>query len=483
MLRSSQGQSWLGGSSWPTLSASNPILSLICLFRNSKYLVNYSENYKYCKVLPIKIMVELKTFEYIKFIMYICNGNTNRHNMFIKRNIESLITNHLKGFSSIAISGARQTGKSTLLKNCFGEKYYYFSFDDLLLRERAKQDPALFMSEIKTKTIFDEIQYFPELLSYIKMRIDEYPERKGSFILTGSQQFSMMKNLSESLAGRIALLRLFPLSYTELSQTHLSKTITKTTNSFFKYACLNGLYPELCTNTLIDTKTWYSSYVQTFLEKDIKAIYNIGDLHSFGRFLRILAARCSQLLNYSDISKEVGVSVNTIKNWVSILEVGNIIYLLQPYYSNIEKRIIKSPKVYWLDNGLVAYLTGIYNEDQLKFGIMSGALFENLVITETLKFLNNLGLHNQMYFLRTSNKQEVDLLIQNQRGLLPCEIKLSQSPKPLMAKSMENMRSLFPKLNLQDGLLVCMVNKGFKLTKNTNALNLHEYFDFLKQYL
>jgi len=415
--------------------------------------------------------------------MYICNQNTIMHNMFIERNIESIIVNQLKGFSSLAVSGARQTGKSTLLKTYFGEAYDYLSFDDLLLRERAKQDPALFMSDITEKTIFDEIQFVPELLSYIKMHIDEYPERKGRFILTGSQQFSMMKNLSESLAGRIALLRLFPISFTELSQTHLSKTITKSTNNFFKYACLNGLYPELCTNTAIDTKTWYSSYVQTFLEKDIKAIYNIGDLHSFGRFLRILAARCSQLLNYSDISKEVGVSVNTIKNWVSILEAGNIIYLLQPYHSNIEKRIVKSPKVYWLDNGLVAYLTGIYNEDQLKYGMMSGALFENLVVTETLKFLNNFGLHNQLYFLRTSNKQEIDLLIQHQENLLPCEIKLSQSPKPLMAKSMENMKSLFPKLNLKDGFVVCMTSKGFKLTKNTKALNLHEYLSFLNQYL
>lgn len=403
--------------------------------------------------------------------------------MFIQRNIKPIITKHISSFSSLALSGARQTGKSTLLKTYYGKEYTYLSFDDLLLRERAKHDPALFMSDITGKTIFDEIQYVPELLSYIKMSIDEHPDLKGKFILTGSQQFTMMKNLSESLAGRIALLKLYPVSYTELSQTNLFETITKDTYRFFTFACLHGLYPELCTNTAIDPKTWYSSYIQTFLEKDIKAIYNIGDLHSFGRFLRILATRCSQLLNYSDISKEVGVSVNTIKNWVSILEAGNIIFLLQPYHSNIEKRIVKSPKVYWLDSGLVAYLTGIYYEDQLKYGIMSGALFENFIVTETLKFLNNFGLHNQIYFLRTSNKEEIDLLIQHQESLLPCEIKLSQSPKPMMAKSMENMKALFPKLNIIDGLVICMTDKDFKLTKSTKALNLKGYLNFLDEYL
>jgi hypothetical protein len=399
--------------------------------------------------------------------------------MFVERNIKPHISKQLSSFSSIALSGARQTGKSTLLKTYFGDDYTYLSFDDLLLRDRAILDPALFMSDLEGKIILDEIQHVPNLLSYIKIGIDNQREIKGKFILTGSQQFNMMKQLSESLAGRIALLKLYPFSFIELRNSKAFSNSIINTYSFYKYACLNGLYPELCTNTNIDTKTWYSSYIQTFLEKDIKAIYNIGDLHSFGRFLRILAARCSQLLNYSDISKEVGVSVNTIKNWVSILEAGNIIYLLQPYYVNIEKRIVKSPKVYWLDSGLVAYLTGIYNEEQLKYNMIAGALFENLIVTETIKYLNNNGLHNNIYFLRTSNKQEIDLLIQDNDRLLPCEIKLSQSPKPVMAKSLENMKALFPKLNISNGKLICMCQKSFKLTKTTTAINLEGYIEFL----
>ncbi len=403
--------------------------------------------------------------------------------MYINRSITKLLKKSLEGFSSVAITGARQTGKSTLLKTLFGDNFNYISFDDLLIRERALNDSALFMTEIKEKTILDEIQYVPHLLSYLKIEIDENKSEKGKYLITGSQQFSMMKGLSETLAGRIALLSLFPMSYLELLETKNFKEETKSTKTFYNYACLNGLYPELCANKKIDTKTWFSSYIQTYLERDIKSIYNIGDLRSFGQFIRILASRCSQLINYSDISKEIGVSVGTIKNWVSVLEASHIIYTLNPYFENLGKRIIKSPKVYWLDSGLVCYLTGIYNKEQLEYGVMSGALFENLVISETLKFLNNHGLYNSIYFIRTSNHQEIDLLIKTGDKIYPFEIKITKTPKASMVKSIDNIRDLFPKMNIQKANIVCMVDKGFPITKDANVINLQEYLMFLEKTL
>jgi len=177
------------------------------------------------------------------------------------------------------------------------------------------------------------------------------------------------------------------------------------------------------------------------------------------------------------------VSVNTIKNWVSILEASQIIYTLNPYYENLGKRIIKSPKVYWLDSGLVCYLTGIYNVEHLQYGIMSGSLFENVVISETIKFLNNNNLYNNIHFLRTSNNQEIDLLIQSGDKIFPFEIKLNKMPKSSMVKSIDSIRELFPKMNIQKGNIICMVDKGFPITNNADVLNLKEYLDFLKKNL
>lgn len=403
--------------------------------------------------------------------------------MYIDRKISIVLKRNLKNFSSVGLIGSRQTGKSTLLKNIFGKEYQYISFDDLLIRERAINDPALFMTEIKGKTILDEIQYVPQLLSYLKIEIDNDKSTHGKYIITGSQQFSMMKGISETLAGRIALMNLYPISYSELKTKDSFKKATKSTEDFFNYSCLNGLYPELCSNKNIDSKTWYSSYIQTYLERDIKSIYNIGDLRTFGQFLRILASRCSQLLNLSDISKEIGVTVSTVKRWVSILEASQIIYVLNPYFENFGKRIIKSPKIYWLDTGLVCYLTGIYNKENLQFGLLSGALFENIIVSETLKYLNNNNLFNEIYFLRTSNGLEVDLLIRSGDKIFPFEIKITKSPKVNMVKSIEQIKQLFPKLKIQKAKLVCMVEKGFPLTKDADVLNLNEYLELLNKIL
>ncbi len=403
--------------------------------------------------------------------------------MYINRKISKVLKRNLKSFSSVGLIGARQTGKSTLLKNILGNEYKYISFDDLLIRERVLNDPALFMTEIKGKTILDEIQYVPQLLSYLKIEIDNNKTKYGKYILTGSQQFSMMKGISETLAGRIALMNLYPMSYSELiSNDHFFKE-TKSTESFFNYACLNGLYPELCSNKKIDSRTWFSSYIQTYLERDIKSIYNIGDLRTFGQFLRILASRCAQLINLSDISKEIGVTVSTVKRWISILEASQIIYTLNPYFENFGKRMIKSPKIYWLDTGLVCYLTGIYNKEHLQFGLLSGALFENIIVAETLKHINNNNLFNEIYFLRTSNGLEIDILIRSADKIFPFEIKITKTPKINMVNSIELIKKHFPKMNIQKARLICMVDNGFPLTNDADVINLKEYLELLKEIL
>jgi len=333
------------------------------------------------------------------------------------------------------------------------------------------------MSELSEYVILDEIQHVPQLLSYIKMEVDK-DRKPEKFLLAGSQQFSMMKGMSETIAGRIALLNFFPCSWSELLNAGLLKG--ETTEDYLIFSCLNGLYPELCTNTLIDSKTWYSSYVQTYIEKDIKSIYNIGDLRTFGQFLRLLAARCSQQLNLSALSNEVGLSVGTIKNWISILEAGKIIYLLQPYYNNFGKRLIKSPRVYWYDNGLVCYLTGHSTKEQVLHGLIDWPLFENLVIGETLKLFNNYGIQDKLFYLRTSNGQEVDLIIESGNKVYPIEIKLTRNPKARMFQQIENLKKLFPKINWQTSNLVCTLEESFNISSNSRIVNLGQYIAFIK---
>jgi len=233
---------------------------------------------------------------------------------YIHRQIEPVIKNVLNTFSSLALTGPRQAGKSTLLTQTLTD-YQYITLDDPVIRDRAVNDPRLFFDTLKEKAIIDEIQHAPELLSYAKIIIDSNRDKKGLFVFTGSQQFHMIKDLGDSLAGRIALLELLPFSVKEIKTTADFKTIV----DYFVYACLKGSYPELVTQSSMDTSIWYASYVQTYLERDIRSIFNIGNLRDFQRFMQLLAARCSQILNYSQFSKALGISVPTIKRWISIL--------------------------------------------------------------------------------------------------------------------------------------------------------------------
>lgn len=392
---------------------------------------------------------------------------------YIPRQIEPLIHKCLRTFPSVVISGPRQSGKSTLLIQTLRD-YNYLSLDDPVTRERAASDPRLFLDTAGEQIIIDEMQWAPHLMSYIKMNIDSQREKTGSYVFTCSQQFSLIKNLSDSLAGRIAILDLLPLSCQE---KRLAIPLP-TTLGAFTHAALRGSYPELTVKSDMDAASWFGSYIQTYLERDVRSLYNIGNLRDFQRFLQLLASRCSQILNMSQFANDLGVSVPTVKNWLSILEAGRIIYLLPPYYSNFGKRVTKAPKVYFLDIGLVCYLTGIRDRDHLLNGPMAGALFENYCIQETIKLFFHRGRRANIYFMRTNNNLEVDLLIEESfQTLIPVEIKLNKTPSLAMGSNISRFRRLFDRFNIKKGLIVSLTEESFPLSKDLVSLTLDDYLD------
>ncbi len=392
-----------------------------------------------------------------------------KNNKYINRKIETIIKKSAKSFSAIAVTGPRQSGKTTLLKNLF-PKYSYFSFDDPIIREQAVADPNLFLENCGKKVIIDEIQYVPQLLSYIKQIIDDNRQVKGKFILTGSQRFNLIKSLGDSLAGRIALFELLSFSHTEKKE---KKGITTFINS-----CIRGSYPEPYLYKNINPEIWYASYLQTYIERDIRTIYDIGNLREFQNFMKLLAARCSQLLNLSSLAVDIGVSVNTIKRWISILEASGIIFLLPPFYNNFGKRIVKSPKVYFLDCGLVCYLMGIKDKDFLLNGPFAGALFENYCIQEVVKYFYNSGKIPNIFFSRTNNGVEVDLIIESSfMNVSLIEIKSSKTLKLSMADNIKKFSSIFNKLNIKNSFILSLSEKNMNLTEKVKAVGLNDFFN------
>ena len=399
-------------------------------------------------------------------------------NKYIKRELEKKILSLSEGFSAVALTGPRQSGKSTLLKHLFKDTHNYVTFDDPSIRERAISDPKLFLEELGKKVIIDEIQYIPEILSYIKMSIDNERNLAGKFILTGSQQFSLTKNLGDSLAGRIGILELLPFSINEIKSSPLGRNLNSTLGLFIN-ACLKGSFPEVVLKDKNHSKEWYASYINTYLERDIRSIYDIGNLREFNRFLQLLASRTSQILNFSTYSNELGVSVNTIKKWISILEASRIIYLLPPYYETFGKRISKSPKIHFLDVGLVCYLVGITEKSHLINGPMAGQLFETFCIQETVKAYFNKGLKPNLFYVRTQNDLEVDLIIKIAQNIFPVEIKFSKTIKPSMSSGLSRFKKVFSKLNIQKGKILSLSEEEIKLTSNVKTESITSFIEWI----
>ena len=348
---------------------------------------------------------------------------------YIHRTLEKSLLSAVQQFPAVVLTGPRQTGKSTLLKQLF-PTYHYVTFDDLSVRNIAKKDPALFVSTLQTPVIIDEIQYIPELLSYIKMHIDK--ERvNGRFLLTGSQMFNVMQGMSETLAGRVALFELLPLSFQELNK------VPQDPIPCFEQI-IKGFYPTPNTQEM-DLQLFYGSYLSTYVERDVRQIKNIHDIATFQRFLELLAARVGNLLNMQDLANDCGVANATVKNWISILESSRIIYLLRPYFNNASKRLVKTPKVYFTDTGLLAYLLRYKDADTLLKGPMAGAIFENMIIMEAVKenIYNRTGYN--LYFYRDSNQVEADLVVDKGQNIDLYEIKASQSIQSEFAKKLKNV--------------------------------------------
>lgn len=354
--------------------------------------------------------------------------------IFIPRTMAPSIMEASKYFPVVTLTGPRQSGKSTLLRHLFSGLPYY-SMEDPDIRLAVKEDPRGFLSQFNDGVIIDEVQNVPELLSYIQGLVDNDPKRK--FYLTGSSQFALLRSVSQSLAGRSAVFELFPLSLSEISSLDVNES---TDEILYK-----GFYPALWSGDNIP-KFLYPNYVKTYAERDVRDLLAIKDLDLFQRFIRLCAARIGSIFNASELSNELGVAVNTVNSWISVLQASYLIYLLPPFYTNTRKRLTKSPKIYFTDSGLASYLLEIESPQILGRDKMRGHLFENMVIMNFLKDAYNSGRNGGLYFYRDSNGKEVDLLVKRGTGYDCYEIKSAATFHPDFIKGMKSFEHSFPEL-------------------------------------
>ncbi|MEW6417854.1 MAG: ATP-binding protein [Nitrospirota bacterium] len=397
------------------------------------------------------------------------------------RVLSRAILKALKTFPAIVVTGPRQSGKTTLLKMLFTRSHKFVTLEDPDIRIRAKEDPLYFLKHYEPPVIIDEIQYVPELLSYIKTRIDE-KRKAGQWLFTGSQSFTLMQGISQSLAGRVAVLSLLPFSFSERigkgetstdvsgwlkGLNPLQKCIEKLSLSEL---ILRGNYPEIASKRSVDRQLWCGSYISTYLERDVRNLAQIGDLSQFERFLKLCAIRTGQLLNLSELAKEVGMSVPTVKRWLSILETGYQIYLLYPYYRNIGKRLVKSPKLYFNDTALASYLLGIHDSETLLNSPSFGNLFETMIITDFLKRFLHSGQMPSMYYMRTRDGLEIDLVLELGQKLHLFEIKSSMTILPKHASSLLKITNDLKSL-IKTSAIISMSPDNFQMKKDIFNFN------------
>lgn len=397
----------------------------------------------------------------------------------IERTLQKHLSRIAAHFPVVLVTGPRQVGKSTLLENFNPEKYEEVSLDDLNEREQAINDPALFLQNHQPPVLIDEVQYAPQLFGYIKLYVDKHKGENGLFLLTGSQKFSLMQGIRESLAGRVAVLDLLGFSENEIQgfpdkppflpdecwllTAKRQKTPAKTVRDIFT-DIWNGSFPRVINNKGQDRDIFYSSYLQTYIERDVKTAYNVSDILTFKNFVRAAAARTGQLLNMSDMAKDVGIDAKTAKTWLGVLEMSGLVYLLQPYSNNITNRIVKTPKIYFLDTGLCAYLTGWDGVKSMEAGAMNGALLETYVFAEILKSYWHNAKQPQIYFYRDKDRREIDFVIESDNTLYPIEVKKSVLPDKRAGKNFDVLKT-FQK-NVAAGVILSLKSEVFYLTEN-----------------
>lgn len=408
---------------------------------------------------------------------------------YINRALEKIVKKTIGNFPVIAITGPRQVGKTTLLEylsqNMY-ERVNYVSLDDLLLRSQANEDPELFLRTHETPLIIDEFQYAPKLLNYIKIKVDEMrkntlfknQDSKTLYFLTGSQVFSAMKNITESLAGRIAILDLYGLSSRELNGLEekifipdisllkeKKKTKKVSTLELFE-KIINGSYPELNSNSSLNREVFYQSYIKTYIERDVRDLIKVKDETKFIKFLSSVAARTGYEYNASLIANDIEIDSKTVDEWMSILVNTHLVFLLNSYSNNTVQRVIKRPKIIFMDTGLACFLAGFLTPETLEKSSYSGQIFENYIISEIIKSYTNNGYdaHRHLYYYRDKEKREIDLLIVYNNVVYPVEIKKSANPGREAFKNFEVVK----KFNLQvgTGVVLCMINEILALEED-----------------
>jgi len=400
--------------------------------------------------------------------------------VYIPRGLAATVRKALRTFPVVLVTGARQAGKTTLLRKEFGQRHRYVSMERPDMRERALADPVAFLEDHPAPLILDEVQHAPELLPWIKDAVDR-DRRPGRWLLTGSQSFPLMTGVSETLAGRVAVLRLDPLSTTEVvgnpGQDPLSRVFgrkrapKKQDVPDLADWLLRGSYPEIRSNSRVDRELWFSSYVQTYLERDIRDILQVTNLAAFHSFLRLLAARTGQLLNLAELGREAGITGPTARRWLSVLETSHVVQVLQPHHRNFGKRLRKNPKVIWLDPGLPTFLLGLRDREAILRGPTAGALVENAVVSEWIKALRQRGDTSDVWFWRSATGLEVDLILERDGVLHGIEVKATRTPTPRHADSLARWMELAGEGS--KGVLSCAINEPRSLRPGIRAVPWH----------
>lgn len=385
--------------------------------------------------------------------------------IMIQREMTKIMKKRAKEYPVLTVVGPRQSGKTTLVKSCF-PNYNYANLEDPETRDLAETDYKRFLSTYKTPLIIDEIQRVPKLASAIQVKVDENRSKTGQYILTGSHQPVLKQTVTQSLAGRSAFLELLPLTFSELYKGRNKK------EADVDDLILKGTMPEL-TNGLIKPSVYYKNYVNSYIERDVRLISNIENTSSFNRFLVLLAGRIGQLVNLNTLSGEVGVSHTTLNSWLNILEASFIVFRLEPYYANIGKRLIKTPKIYFTETGLAAYLLGIKNSEQVSSHPLRGNLFENLFVGDVLRHEKNSDNDGDLFFFRTTNGLEVDLLRLCDDGFQPIEIKSTMTYNPSLENSLSHFMDIFPK-----AVKPTLIYAGKNIPPGKSGIEYRNYLDF-----
>jgi predicted AAA+ superfamily ATPase len=402
--------------------------------------------------------------------------------MYVIRTLERFALSASKQFPVLLVTGPRQVGKTTFLRHLSDSARTYVTLDDPLIVDLARRDPALFLQRFRPPLLIDEIQYAPQLLPYIKMEVDRV-RSPGGFWLTGSQQFHLMHGVSESLAGRAAVVSLLGLSRRELlGQGREDRAFLPTAADLVErertggrlalrelyHLIWRGSFPAIALNEEMDRDLFFSSYLQTYLQRDVRDLARVGDEMAFLRFLRIAAARTAQLLNLAQFARDADIAVNTAKNWLSIMQASGMVYLLEPYHSNLSKRLIKRPKLYFLDTGLAAYLTEWSSAETLEAGAMSGAILETWMLSEVLRSYWHQGRRAPFFYYRDKDGQEIDLLIVQDETIYPLEFKRTASPTPADVRHFQALEKLETRVG--PGGVICLAEQSLPLSESAVSI-------------